>query len=338
MAPADGDITQYFGKVPAKGKKKAAKKVDNHLIEEEKAFKENEKNIGAGEQDEDLDTPYGAAKVSHMKFVSFNVNGIRAALKKGIRYYVKKEQPDIIAFQETKIHSTKIHEIPLDHTNSLIDGYKVEWLSADRPGYSGVAIAYKEELDGKLTFKRRIGLDHAMDTEGRVMTVLGPGFALVACYTPNSGSKDSSTGWPARLDERVETWDVSFRNYVNSLREEGRVVLVTGDLNVAHEEIDIKNPKTNTKSAGFTPRERESFTALLDSGFIDTFRALYPKKVRYTWWSFRTNARARNIGWRLDYFLVDKEHEMTVVDSFVRSSVKGSDHCPVGCLVNMTKV
>ncbi len=332
------NITDYFGnkdKPIAKKTRGGAKAAGGkaHLIAEA-AEHENTKS-GPGEQVEDTETPYGPASDGTMKVISFNVNGIRAALKKGIRQYIAREAPDLVALQETKIHQTKIGEVPMDQSGQLVDGYRVRWFSAEKQGYSGVAVIYKASLHDQLTFTEGIGLDHRMDTEGRVLTVVGPTFVLVACYTPNSGSKDTTTGWPARLDDRVDIWDRSFSDHINGQRaaHPDKAIIVTGDLNVAHEEIDIKNPKANTKSAGFTPRERESFTQILDTGFVDTFRELYPDKTRYTWWSYRSGARARNIGWRLDYFLVDRPHVGWVVDSFVRCSVKGSDHCPVGLVI-----
>ena len=248
-----------------------------------------------------------------MKLISWNVNGLRACLGKGFLDFVQAEQPDILALQETKMQPEQVtFDLP---------GYSMWFNSAEKKGYSGTAILAKEAPLG-VTFGMGI---EAHDHEGRVITAEYPGFYFVTVYTPNSqdGLK--------RLDYRM-IWEDAFLAYLKGL-DEKKPVIVCGDLNVAHEEIDIKNPKSNRMNAGFTDQERAKMTALLSNGFADTFRRLYPDaRDRYSWWSYRFHARENNAGWRIDYFLVSERLTGRVQDSLILSDVYGSDHCPVALL------
>lgn len=245
-----------------------------------------------------------------MKLISWNTNGIRAAIKKGFYDFFEEVDADIFCVQETKMQEGQVE---IDSP-----GYYQYWDSAIKKGYSGTLVFTKEK---PISYHKGLGLDNH-DLEGRVVTLEFEKFYLVNVYTPNS--KDGLL----RLDYRVNEWDKEFRDYVNRLKEEKSVV-ICGDLNVAHNEIDLANPATNHFSAGFSDEERESFTKLLDTGFIDTFRYLYPDTVKYSWWSYRTAARERNAGWRIDYFLVSKDLEKKIISADILNDVFGSDHCPV---------
>ncbi len=245
-----------------------------------------------------------------MKLISWNTNGIRAAINKGFYDFFKEVDADIFCIQETKMQEGQVE---IDSP-----GYYQYWDSAIKKGYSGTLVFTKEK---PISYHKGLGLDNH-DLEGRVVTLEFEKFYLVNVYTPNS--KDGLL----RLDYRVNEWDKEFRDYVNRLKEEKSVV-ICGDLNVAHNEIDLANPATNHFSAGFSDEERESFTKLLDTGFIDTFRYLYPDTVKYSWWSYRTAARERNAGWRIDYFLVSKDLEKKIISADILNDVFGSDHCPV---------
>lgn len=245
-----------------------------------------------------------------MKLISWNTNGIRAAINKGFYDFFKEVDADIFCIQETKMQEGQVE---IDSP-----GYYQYWDSAIKKGYSGTLVFTKEK---PISYHKGLGLDNH-DLEGRVVTLEFEKFYLVNVYTPNS--KDGLL----RLDYRVNEWDKEFRDYVNRLKEEKSVV-ICGDLNVAHNEIDLANPATNHFSAGFSDEERESFTKLLDTGFIDTFRYLYPDTVKYSWWSYRTAARDRNAGWRIDYFLVSKDLEKKIISADILNDVFGSDHCPV---------
>lgn len=245
-----------------------------------------------------------------MKFISWNVNGLRACLKKGFPEFYQQETPDFCCLQETKMERGQAE---LD-----LGGALEFWNSAEKKGYSGTAI---------FTHHEPISVAYGMgkephDHEGRLITLEYPEFYLVCCYTPNSqdGLK--------RLDYRME-WEDDLREYLLSLdRKKG--VIYCGDLNVAHQEIDLKNPKTNRNNAGFTNQEREKLTILLDSGFADTFRVLHPDAVgAYSWWSYRFNARKNNAGWRIDYFIVSERLRDKIRRAEILSEVEGSDHCPV---------
>lgn len=245
-----------------------------------------------------------------MKLMSWNVNGLRAAIRKGFEEKLQEMNPDIICLQEIKMQEGQAEpDLP---------GYLEYYNYAERKGYSGTAIYTKEE---PISHTVGIGVPEH-DTEGRVITLEFPDYYFVGCYTPNS-----QRGL-ARLPYRME-WEDAFREYLLKL-DEKKPVILCGDLNVAHKEIDLANPSTNRKNAGFSDEERGKFQTLLDSGFIDTFRYFYPdKENEYTWWSHFANARERNIGWRIDYFVVSSRFIDNVKDAKIHQSIMGSDHCPV---------
>lgn len=245
-----------------------------------------------------------------MKIISWNVNGIRAALGHGLLNFVKKENPDILCLQETKANKEQV-----DHK---LDQYEQYWNSAEKPGYSGTAIFSKKK---PIKVTNGIGKKEH-DKEGRVITAEFPNFYLVNIYVPNSGRG------LVRLKYRMK-WDNDLKNYLKNLQKK-KPVVACGDLNVAHKEIDIARPKQNMKNAGFTDEERSGMTKLLDAGFIDTFRNFNDKPDQYTWWSYMFNARNKNIGWRIDYFIVSKKFMKNIKGAFILQKVMGSDHCPVG--------
>ena len=245
-----------------------------------------------------------------MKFISWNVNGLRACTGKGFLDFFHAIDADIFCLQETKLQEG---QISLD-----LPGYHQYWNYAEKKGYSGTAIFAKEE---PLSVRYGIGVD-LHDTEGRVITLEYPAFYFITCYTPNSQSELK------RLSYRMQ-WEDDFLSYLKALEKEKPVILC-GDLNVAHREIDLKNPKTNRKNAGFTDEERAKFSALLDSGFTDTFRHFYPDAEDiYSWWSYRFKAREKNAGWRIDYFLTSKCLDPHLKDAKILTDITGSDHCPV---------
>lgn len=245
-----------------------------------------------------------------MKLVSWNVNGLRSCLTKGFLEYVEQEDPDIVCLQETKLQP--------EQAVFELEGYHRYFHSADKKGYSGTAVLTKEE---PLSVVYGFG-DDIHRHEGRVITAEYPDFYLVCCYTPNS--KDQL----ARLDYRM-AWEDDIRDYLLDL-DAKKPVVYCGDLNVAHQEIDIKNPGPNRRNPGFTDEEREKMTKLLSSGFVDTFRYLYPDKTgAYSWWSYRFNARKNNAGWRIDYFIVSERLKDKIRNADIWSEVLGSDHCPV---------
>ncbi len=245
-----------------------------------------------------------------MKLISWNVNGIRACMQKGFEDFFKEADADIFCLQETKLQEGQIDlEMP---------GYHQYWNYAQKKGYSGTAVFTKTE---PLSVSFGIGMEEH-DQEGRVITCEFADFYFVTVYTPNSQNELK------RLDYRMQ-WEDDFRAYLKRL-EETKPVIVTGDMNVAHQEIDLKNPKTNHKNAGFTDEERQKFTQLLDAGFIDTYRYFYPDKEGvYSWWSYRFHAREKNAGWRIDYFLVSASLKDRLVGASIRTDIYGSDHCPV---------
>ena len=245
-----------------------------------------------------------------MKLISWNVNGIRACVGKGFLDYFKEADADVFCIQETKMQAGQLE---LD-----LEGYEQYWNYAQRKGYSGTAIFTKKK---PLSVSYGIGIEEH-DTEGRVITLEFEDFYMITFYTPNSQNE------LARLDYRME-WEDAFLSYLKKL-EENKPVIICGDLNVAHQEIDLKNPKTNRKNAGFTDEERSKFQTLLDNGFIDTFRYFYPDQTGiYSWWSYRFQARAKNAGWRIDYFLVSDSLKDRLTDAKIHTDVMGSDHCPV---------
>lgn len=245
-----------------------------------------------------------------MKMVSWNVNGLRACVTKGFVDIFNKLDADIFCLQETKLQEGQI-DLPLE-------GYYQYWNYAEKKGYSGTAIFTKNE---PLAVTNGIGIDEH-NTEGRVITLEFDDFFFVTCYTPNSQNELK------RLDYRMK-WEDDFREYLLRLNKKKPVILC-GDLNVAHNEIDLKNPKTNRKNAGFSDEEREKMTTLLNSGFTDSFRYLYPDKEGiYSWWSYRFNARKNNAGWRIDYFITSDSIKDKIIDSKIHTDIMGSDHCPV---------
>jgi exodeoxyribonuclease-3 len=251
-----------------------------------------------------------------MKLLSWNVNGIRAVLGKGFGEFVATEQPDILCLQETKAREEQV-QLPLE-----LGGYHGYWNSAEKPGYSGVAVFTKQQ---PLKVSRGIGFEEH-DREGRVLTLEYPEFILVNVYTPNS--QDGLRRLPYRL-----LWDLAFRNHL-ATQALHKPVIFCGDLNVAHQEIDIARPKENRLSAGFSDEERASFSKLLGAGFTDTFRHHYPdKREAYSWWSYRGGARQRNVGWRIDYVAVSTPLIDRVESATILPHVLGSDHCPVGIVL-----
>ena len=250
-----------------------------------------------------------------MKFISWNVNGFRACLTKGFAEFFKEADADFFCIQETKMQPGQAEfETP---------DYHQYWYSAEKKGYSGTAIFAKKE---PLTVNYGLGIEEH-DHEGRAITLEYEDFYLLCVYTPNAQRE------LARLSYRME-WEDALREYMKEL-DSKKPVIYCGDLNVAHEEIDLKNPKTNHFSAGFSDEERGKFTELLEAGFKDTFRSLYPEEVKYSWWSYMYGARAKNVGWRIDYFVVSDRILDKVKDSFILNEIMGSDHCPVGINIDI---
>ncbi len=246
-----------------------------------------------------------------MKLISWNVNGLRAVLKKGFEDFFKEIDADIFCVQETKMQEGQIE-------NFELEGYTQYWNSAVKKGYSGTAIFTKIQPKN---VSYGIGIEEH-DQEGRVITLEFETFYLVNVYTPNSKRELE------RLDYRM-VWEDEMRKYLTSLNK-NKPVVMCGDLNVAHEEIDLKNPKTNRRNAGFTDEERGKMTELLQANFIDSFRFIYPEKIAYTWWSYMANARAKDVGWRIDYFIVSNDAKDKIKDAYIYKEIYGSDHCPVG--------
>ena len=246
-----------------------------------------------------------------MKFISWNVNGLRACVQKGFLDFFREIDADFFCIQETKLQEGQISlELP--------SGYHSYWNYAKKKGYSGTAIFTKHK---PMSVAYGIGIEEH-DLEGRLLTLEYGEFYLVVCYTPNSQAE------LARLPYRME-WEDAALNYLDGLKKQ-KSVIFCGDLNVAHQEIDLKNPKANRKNAGFTDEEREKFSVLLSHGYVDTFRHFYPELEQvYSWWSYRFSARAKNAGWRIDYFLVSEDLKDRLVDAKIHTEVLGSDHCPV---------
>ena len=246
-----------------------------------------------------------------MKFISWNVNGLRACLGKGFSEFFQQSDADFFCVQETKMQP---HQAELD-----FPGYEQYWNSAVKKGYSGTAVFTRHT-----PLSVRLGMNkEEHDQEGRLLTLEYPDFFLVNVYTPNSQRE------LARLDYRMQ-WEDDFRRYLASLDAE-KAVILCGDINVAHQEIDIKNPKSNRRNAGFTDEERGKMSELLQAGFTDTFRHLYPDRENaYTWWSYMMKARERNVGWRIDYFLVSNRLQDQIKEAMIYADILGSDHCPVG--------
>lgn len=251
-----------------------------------------------------------------MKFISWNVNGLRACLGKGFQSFFDAENADFFCLQETKLQPDQISlELP---------GYQQFWCSAEKKGYSGTAIFAKKP---PLSVQYGLGIPE-LDTEGRLITLEYQEFYLVTCYTPNAQRE------LARIEHRLK-WDDAFRTYLSGL-DQVKPVVLCGDLNVAHQEIDLKNPKSNRGNAGFSDEERSSFSQTLAAGFTDTFRYLHPDAINcYTWWSYMFKAREKNAGWRIDYFLVSNRLAPQISATPIYSEVLGSDHCPVGLELNL---
>ncbi len=251
-----------------------------------------------------------------MKYISWNVNGLRACVGKGFTDFFTTIDADFFCLQETKLQEGQIQ---LD-----LPGYHQFWNYAEKKGYSGTAVFAKEQ---PLSVSYGVGVPE-LDTEGRLITLEYPGFYLVTCYTPNAQQG------LARIDHRLQ-WDEAFRDHLKKL-DETKPVIACGDLNVAHQEIDLKNPGPNRGSAGFSDEERESFGMLLDAGFTDSFRHLHPDVTgAYSWWSYRFNARKNNAGWRIDYFLVSRRLADSITAATIHADILGSDHCPVGLELNI---
>ena len=251
-----------------------------------------------------------------MKLISWNVNGLRAAMTKGFMDAFNELDADMFCLQETKLQPEQIEMV--------LPGYEQYWNSAVKKGYSGTAIFTRVK---PLSVVNGIGIEEH-DQEGRVITAEYDNFYLVTCYTPNSQRE------LARLDYRM-TWEDAFRSYLLEL-DKKKPVILCGDLNVAHNEIDLKNPKTNRKNAGFSDEEREKMTEVLGAGFTDTFRFLYPDAVdAYSWWSYMGKARDRNVGWRIDYFVTSQRLNDAIVEAKIHSQILGSDHCPVELEINL---
>ena len=249
-----------------------------------------------------------------MKLISWNVNGLRACVQKGFLDFFREADADIFCIQETKLQEGQI--------SLEVEGYDQYWNYAVKKGYSGTAVFTKRK---PLHVAYGLGIEEH-DREGRVITLEYPGFYLVTVYTPNSQNE------LARLDYRMR-WETDFLSYLKGL-EQKKPVVFCGDLNVAHQEIDLKNPKTNRKNAGFTDEERQKFTELLQEGFVDTFRYFYPElEGIYSWWSYRFRAREKNAGWRIDYFCASEILKDKLVDAKIHTEVFGSDHCPVELLL-----
>lgn len=251
-----------------------------------------------------------------MKFISWNVNGLRACVQKGFLAFFHQADADFFCLQETKLQEGQIQlELP---------GYHQYWCYAEKKGYSGTAIFTKHT---PLSVAYGLGIPE-LDTEGRAITLEYPDFYLITCYTPNAQQE------LARLDHRLK-WEEAFRGYVSRL-DEKKPVILCGDLNVAHQEIDLKNPASNRGNAGFSDEERACFTQLLESGFTDTFRYQNPAATgMYSWWSYRFRARENNAGWRIDYFLVSDRLRDRIMDTPIYTQITGSDHCPVGLALNL---
>jgi exodeoxyribonuclease-3 len=254
-----------------------------------------------------------------MKLVSWNVNGFRSVVGKGFMDFVEMEQPDILCLQETKIHTDQMPDL-----DWAVDYHQYWQHAISKKGYSGTAILTKEK---PINVTYGIGLlEH--DQEGRVITAEYSDFYLVNVYTPNS-KRDL-----LRLEYRTQVWDVLFLKYLKNL-EKKKPVIFCGDLNVAHKDIDLKNPKNNTRNAGFTIEERTSFDNIIESGFVDTFREFESGGGHYTWWSYMPGVREKNVGWRIDYFLISPDLRHNLHEAYIQPHVMGSDHCPVGINISI---
>jgi len=249
-----------------------------------------------------------------MKILSWNVNGYRAVLKKGFGDFIAAEKPDILGLQEVKSCPDQL--APAD---TAFPGYKCGWNCAERKGYSGVAAFYRKE---PLAVTNGFG-EKRFDGEGRVIKLEYPEFFLLNVYFPNGGQG------PERLKYKLEFYD-AFLAHIEELRKTGKAVIFCGDVNTAHKEIDLARPKENVGNSGFMPIERAWLDKITAAGWVDTFRALHPEPDQYTWWDYKTHARERNVGWRIDYFFINREKSSLIKDAFILPQVQGSDHCPIG--------
>lgn len=254
-----------------------------------------------------------------MKIISWNVNGIRAISKKGFHDFVQEIDADIICLQETKANVDQLDESLLS-----INGYTSYWSSAEKKGYSGVAVYTKEK---PIKIEKGIGIDK-FDKEGRILRIDYETFILFNIYFPNGGSANK------RVDFKMEFCE-SLLSYLNKLNKQSKKIILCGDVNTAHMEIDLSRPKENEKNTGFLPQERAWLTKFLDSGFIDTFRHLNSEPQNYTWWDYKTKARERNIGWRIDYFIISKNLLLKLKKAYIMNSIFGSDHCPIAIEINI---
>ncbi len=256
-----------------------------------------------------------------MKIISWNVNGIRAVVKKGFFEWLEQASPDILCLQETKAQKNQLDPLVSDP-----DGYHTVWNSARKKGYSGVSVWSKKK---PLNVHMGMGIPE-FDEEGRIIRQEWKDFDLLNVYFPNG------TSGPERLQFKMEFYD-AFLDHCQSLREQGKNLIICGDVNTAHKAIDLKNPKANEKNSGFLPEERAWVDKWVSHGYVDTFRAFHPEPDQYTWWTYRAGARARNVGWRIDYFFVNEEFMDRVKDSFITPEVMGSDHCPIGLQIKKTR-
>eukprot|EP01061_Rhynchopus_euleeides_P021931 TRINITY_DN35796_c0_g1_i1.p1 TRINITY_DN35796_c0_g1~~TRINITY_DN35796_c0_g1_i1.p1 ORF type:complete len:377 (+),score=143.20 TRINITY_DN35796_c0_g1_i1:88-1131(+) len=315
--------------------KKAAKKAPAKAAAKpspgEGATPVDELMVGPSHEGSELVGAYTGNDVKSTQYniISWNVNGIRALIKKAaqLEELAKRERPHVVCLQETKIDCGEVGKL-----GTLMAGYTVHWNCCKvKKGYSGTAMFVRDDVAGEIDVSIE-GLGEDFNDEGRYQIATIGDFILINTYVPNAGQKLD------RLDYRTETWDIALRNFMKKKRDEGVHVVWTGDLNVAHTEIDLKNPKTNKKSAGFTQEERDSFTETLGSGFVDTFRHFHPdKQFFYSYWGYRFNSREKNTGWRLDYFVVNEAFLPRIAASSILPYYEGSDHCPVQCLVEKQK-
>jgi len=310
-------VADKKGKKPAKAKNTKKGKKDEEEEDEGDDGDGGEAATSVSVTVTEAGPTYGAAGADHFKIISWNVNSIRACQKnkEAFTEYVKREQPDVICIQETKVNAASVPK-------NIAPGYKEFWCHAEKNGYAGTAVFSKTE---PISITYGLGIKEH-DTEGRTITVEYDTFYLVNTYIPNSGAKLE------RLAYRTKEWDTALLAHLKKL-EEKKPIIWTGDLNVAHDNIDLANPDTNHKTAGFTNEERANFTKLLGSGFVDTYRQMYPKEKKFSFWTYKRNSRQSNVGWRLDYFVVSSSFLPRVKDSFMRSLVMGSDHCPIGLLL-----
>lgn len=255
-----------------------------------------------------------------LKIISWNVNGLRAVIKKGFLDFLNEEKPDILGVQETKLQETQVPE----ETQSPA-GYKTSWNFAEKKGYSGTAVFYREEPQQiNIT-----GFQHEiLNREGRIIEMAYPEFTLFNVYFPNGQMSDE------RLQYKLEFYDESLE-YFNRLQDEGKKLVIMGDFNTAHKEIDLKNPKSNEDRSGFLPIERAWIDKLISCGYVDTFRMFNREPEQYTWWTYRFKAREKNVGWRIDYFFVTENFTDKIVDSYIMSGIYGSDHCPIGLKIKL---